>query len=85
MSDQFDKDRIAVIEAQIVAYEDALTAFGDSKGVLSYTIDTGQSRQTVTRSDISSINKTLDSLYNRRATMLARCGQGGVVTVRPAR
>ncbi len=76
-------ERIAVTKTTIEAYEDAITALGVNGGVQSYTLDTSQSRQTVTRADIPSLNRMLDSLYNRLATMEARLS-GGTTQVRPA-
>lgn len=81
MIGKFLQDRIAATKALIIAYEDAATAL--SSGVQSYSLDTGQSKQTVTRSDTKSINETLDGLYNRLATLEARATGGGVMVVRP--
>jgi len=78
---EFLQARIAATEAQIVAYESAVDAL--ATGVQSYTLDTGQTRQTVTRSDVSSLQRTLDTLYNRLATLNARAGNGGTTYVRP--
>ena len=83
MDREFIKERIAATKALIVAYEDAVTALGTQGGVVSYTLDTGQSRQTVTRADISSLNRMLDTLYNRLATFEARL-YGASLTARPA-
>ncbi len=82
MDRAFIQDRITATKAQIVAYEDAATAL--AAGVQSYTLDTGQSRQTVTKLDISALQKTIDSLYNRCATLEARLNGSGTVTTRPA-
>lgn len=83
MDRAFTKERITATKALIVAYEDAVTALGTQGGVVSYTLDTGQSRQTVTRADISSLNRMLDGLYNRLATLEARLN-GASITARPA-
>ena len=82
MDRAFIQDRITATKAQIVAYENAATAL--AAGVQSYTLDTGQSRQTVTKLDISALQKTIDSLYNRCATLEARLNGSGTVTTRPA-
>ncbi len=82
MDRAFLVDRITATKAQIVAYEDALLAFGTNGAIQSYTLDTGQSRQTVTRADLSTMNKVLDGLYNRCATLEARL-TGGTTQVRP--
>lgn len=81
----FLDDRIAVTRALIIAHEDALLALGQNGGVISYTLDTGQDRQTVTRAEIPAINSTLDSLYNRLAILEARATGNGVTALRPSR
>lgn len=82
MDSEFLQQRIDATKALIVAYEDAVTALVDG-GVQTYTLDTGQSRQTVTRLELATLNRNIDSLYNRLATLQARLN-GGSVTVRPA-
>lgn len=82
ISQSFLQTQITSTEAQILAYTDAI-AFLDSNMTQSYTLDTGQSRQVVTRYDLASIQKQLDSLYNRLATLCARMNGSGVITVRP--
>lgn len=82
MDRAFIQARIDSTKLQIVAYEDAALAL--AAGVQSYMIDTGQSRQTVTKLDLSAIRRTIDSLYNRCATLGARLNGSGTVTVRPA-
>lgn len=75
-------DRITTTKALIAAYEDAVTALSASNGVQSYTLDTTQSRQTVTRADIPALNTMIDSLYNRLTMLQARLS-GGSTNVRP--
>jgi len=82
MDRTFIQARIDATKLQIVAYEDAALAL--ASGVQSYTLDTGQSRQTVNKLDLSAINKTIDSLYNRCATLEARLNGSGTLTARPA-
>ncbi len=82
MDRTFIQARIDTTKLQIVAYEDAALALAG--GVQSYTLDTGQSRQTVSKLDLSAINKTIDSLYNRCATLEARLNGSGTLTARPA-
>ncbi len=78
MEASFIQARIDATKLQIVAYEDASLALG-TNNVQSYTLDTGQSRQTVTRADLNAINSTIDSLYNRCATLESRLnGNGGI-------
>lgn len=83
MQGQFLEERIAATEAQIVAYEDAILQL-NSGAVQSYTLNTGQTTTTVTRFDVARLNQSLDSLYNRLATLKARLTGSGVVKVNPA-
>lgn len=78
----FIQQRIDATKAQIVAYEDAALALG-TNGVQSYKLDTGQTVQTVTRVDLAQIQKTIDSLYNRCATLEARLNGAGVQNAGP--
>ena len=82
MDRAFIQDRITATKAAIVAYEDALTAFATTN-TQSYTLNTGQTQQSVTRADIGKINKIIDSLYNRCATLEARLN-GGTSMVIPS-
>lgn len=81
MERAFIQSRIDATKLQIVAYEGAALAL--ASGVQSYTLDTGQSRQTVTKLDIDGIQKTIDALYNRCATLQARLTGSGTLTARP--
>ena len=78
MDTTFLSERITATRAQIVAYEDAITAIV-SAGVTSYTLDTGQSRQTVTRLDLPALQNALDSLYSRLDALEARISGGAVI------
>ena len=80
MDKTFIQERITATKAQIVAYEDAVLALAG--GVQHYSLDTGQSKQVVTKFDVIDMQKIIDSLYNRCATLEARIN-GGVVTMRP--
>ena len=82
MDAAFIQARIDSTKAQIIAYEDAATAL--ASGVQSYSLDTGQTRQTVTKLDLSALQRSLDALYNRCATLEARLNGSGTVTTRPA-
>ena len=77
MDATFIQARIDATKAQIIAFEDAILALGTAGGVQSYTIDTGQTRQTVTRQDLSSLQNKLDGLYNRLVTLEARLNGSG--------
>ena len=82
MDATFLQARITATKALIIIYEDALTALGS--GVQSYLLDTGQTRTTVTRVDLLSLNKVLDSLYNRCAVFEARLNGSGSTMGVPA-
>jgi hypothetical protein len=71
----FIRARITAVEAQIVAYEAAVLALGS--GVQSYELDTGQTRQRVTKVDLLRLSGILDSLMNRRQTLRALLNGGG--------
>lgn len=78
MDSAFIQGRIEATKLQIIALEDALLDLA-SGTILSYTLDTGQTRQTVTKNDISSVNRVINSLYNRCATLDVRLhGAGGI-------
>lgn len=83
MDSTFIHERITATKNQIATLEDA--ALNISSGAItSYTLDTGQSRQVVTKSNISLINKAIDALYNRLATLETRLTGNGTVVGRPA-
>lgn len=59
----------------IIAYDDALLSLAG--GAQSYMLDTGQTRQTVTKADIGRLQSGLFFLENRLSTLDARrCGSG---------
>ncbi len=82
MNASFLIDRITATRALIIAYEDALLAL--ASGVQSYKLNTGQTDQVVTKLDLTSLNNTVASLYNRCATLEARLNGSGTTTVVPA-
>ena len=82
MDRAFIQARITATKLAIVAYEDALLAFATSN-TQSYTLNTGQTQQSVTRADIGKINNIIASLENRCATLEARLN-GGTTMVTPA-
>ncbi len=83
MDGDFLTDRITKTKELIVIYETAISELVGGQAQ-SYTLDTGQSRQTVTKANITELNDSLDKLYNRLAVFEARNGRGGGVTVRPS-
>ena len=83
ISDTFLQARITATETAIAAYEAAQLAFANDGNMQSYKLDTGQSVQTVTRADLASITKTVQSLYNQLSTLCAR-KDGAASVGRPA-
>lgn len=81
MDRAFIQARIDATKAAIVAYEDAQLAL--AAGAQSYTIDTGQTQQTVTKINSATLQKTIDGLYNRCAALEARLTGGHVITTVP--
>lgn len=75
------KERIARTEELIVAYEDAIAALAG--GAQSYTLDTGQTRQVVTKADLSQMRSALSMLENRREAYRSRLYGTGRVVARP--
>ena len=83
MDASFIQARIDATKLQIVAYEDAALALGTA-GIQSYALDTGQSKQNVTKLDLDKIQKTIDSLYNRCATLQTRLNGSGSLIGAPS-
>lgn len=81
MDSTFLQARIDAISAQITAYEDALTALA-SDNVRSYTLNTGQTVQTVTKRDVVRLSNMLDWLYTRYDLFYSRLNGGTSIYVR---
>lgn len=74
--------RIAFVKSAIIAYESAILAL-QSGGVQSYTIDTGQTKQSVTKQDLSSVQGTYNSMLNTLQTLEVLLNGSGVFYGRP--
>lgn len=68
--------RLAKVEELIERVEDAILQLS-SGAVVSYSLDTGQSRQTVTKQSIGQLKNLLESLESRRNALRSRLGCGG--------
>lgn len=66
----FLDDRIAAAKKEIVALEAAILAVAG--GMQQYTLDTGQTRQTVTKANLGSMRLQLDSALNRLSMLCQR-------------
>lgn len=82
MSATFLKSRIEAVKSAIVEAEQAESDIL-SGAISSYSLDTGQTRQSVTSFNISELRNYIDSLYNRLSTLEARLYGSGSVTTRP--
>lgn len=77
MTDPFLKEELQAIEAAIRAYNAAMIAFDGPGMIESYTLNTGQTTQTVTRSDLANIRLMHKYLNDKRDTLVARLGCSG--------
>jgi hypothetical protein len=75
-ADDFLSSRVDVLKAKIIAYDEA--ALGIASGAIqSYELETGQTRQKVTKANIDVLEKAIASLENKLVTLEARlCGTG---------
>lgn len=71
--DAWIRARIVATKALIVAYEAAILAL--STGHQSYQLDTGQSRQFVTKAQLGSLDLALKRLEARLATLQQKLGK----------
>lgn len=79
MSNTFLQTQITDTENLITTYQTAVASLVAGE-IQSYTLNTGQSTQTVTNANIGVLNSQIDILYNRLATLEVRCsGASGVV------
>lgn len=83
MDCEFLRQRIEATKAQIILYEDAIMQLSTG-AVQSYSLNTSQTTQSVTRFDLNRLQVTLDSLYNRLATLEARLTGSGTINAGPA-
>jgi hypothetical protein len=66
-------ERIAATKALIVVYEAAVDAL--ASGAQSYQLDTGQTRQLVSKAQLGSLQLTLSRLESRLSTYQQRLGK----------
>lgn len=69
--------RVARTQTLIVAYENAIEAL--ACGAQSYMLDTGQTRQSVTKADLANLREMLAFLENRLDQEEARLQGGGFI------
>ena len=78
----FLEQQLSDVEAAIAAFRAALLALATG-GVQSYMLDTGQTRQTVTKANLTEMRRAVDSMMNERAVLRAQLGRGGHTYVVP--
>lgn len=81
-SDTFWEDQLAAAKALAAAIQTALIALTIG-GVKSYQLDTGQTRQLVTKESVGDLREALSSTLNLVATLEIRLGCGGSTHVKP--
>lgn len=79
------EQRLEKTERMIESYENAITELSAGT-VVQYSLDTGQTRQSVTKAQLPSLMNTLKLLEQRRSDLRARLGKGtgGATVVIPA-
>lgn len=77
MADTYWSERIATLKAIIAAYDTAILEFATNGNLQSYTLDTGQTRQNVQRSEVSSLKNVRRALLSELDDLMARCDGGG--------
>jgi len=82
MADSFWLDELTKAKAQAAALNTAIT-FLYANPHKSYTLESGQSSQQVSRPDLDSLQRQYDGLLNRIASLEARCN-GASQQIRPA-
>jgi hypothetical protein len=81
--DAFLEEQVAAIKAKIVAYTAASTGIA-SGAILSYEIETGQTRHKVTKANVATLESAISSLMNTLTTLEARLRGCGVVRSVPS-
>lgn len=79
---EFICNQIPILEQQITDYQNAATALATNQ-IQSFTLDTGQTKETVTKLDMDKIQAVIDTLYNRYIALCSRCNGSNVIIARP--
>lgn len=75
------KERIAAKKALLLAFDAAMTAL--ARGAQSYSIDTGQTRQTVTKANLTEMRNMIAQLESEISTLQMRLSGCGRFIARP--
>ncbi len=81
--DDFLLEQVEPIKAKIIAYNAAIVGLA-SGAILSYEIETGQTRQKVTKNNIEVLEGAVTGLMNLLTTLEARLCGTGVVRIIPS-
>jgi len=76
-SQTFWQDELTNAKILLLEIEKAIIAFNKNGNIQSYTIDTGQDKQTVSRSDLSNLYLRREKLLGDIAVLEARLQVGG--------
>jgi hypothetical protein len=79
----FLNSQITATQTQINEYQSLIAEFLDNGGVITYTLDDGQTRTVVTRMDLVRLEQQVDRLLNRLSVLCARRDGGGSTIGRP--
>ena len=82
-SSTFLCNQIPILEAQITEYQNAAAALATNQ-IQSFSFDTGQTKETVTKLDVKALHEVIDVLYNRYVTLCGRCNGRNVIIAQPA-
>ncbi len=80
---QWIEQRIEQARRMIEVYEEAIIKVG-TDGVMSYTLDTGQTRQVVTKQNLTELRNALSSWENRLQMLENKLNGGGSFVMKPA-
>jgi hypothetical protein len=80
----FEQEQLEKIKEMIAAYNDAISAFLTQADVQTYTLNTGQTTTTVSRTQLASLQATRRSLMNEYAVMCNRLHGDGTHNGAPA-
>ena len=78
----FIQARIDATQLLIVALENASLDLANGN-IASYTLDTGQDRQVVTRNNMTELMNAIDAAYNRCAMLEVRLNGGSQIISQP--
>lgn len=80
---EFDKQQLQKLKERLQAYQEAELAL-ITDGISSYTLDTGQTRQTVTTNDLPAIERVISRIQSQIDVYYTRVYGCGTRTTRPA-